>query len=477
MLSFNVKIRNRLRWMYVLTDFVSTNAAVFCYNIFRWYAKEETFETIGLYYSMSKVWGGQIFFPLLMMLVYWLSGYYNHVETRSRAQETITTLASAWIGSLTIFFLAVVNDFTWRRMLVFENLIVLAGLLFACVYIGRFLITRIEVKRIHSRHNFTDAMVMATDAQAVALANRINGLPKGMGVKVSFLLHSDDQPLAPGAENFEIIERADLEKLIQNRGLGMMIVSSGLPMMGGRFTGLLRLAVETDVPLFTSPDINSVALASNRSFNVLGEPLVCLSHPNISDSTSNIKRTVDVLGSIAALLLLSPLFLVTALAIKLDSRGPIFFRQTRLGRGAKPFRIYKFRSMVVNAEADGQARVTVDNDPRITRVGRLLRKYRIDEVPQFFNVIRGEMSLVGPRPERKHFAGQIAARVPLYPLIYQVRPGITSWGMVRFGYASTIDEMVERLRYDLIYLETISISTDLKILLHTFNTVFSGRGK
>ena len=133
--------------------------------------------------------------------------------------------------------------------------------------------------------------------------------------------------------------------------------------------------------------------------------------------------------------------------------------------------------MVCNAEPDGRAKVTVDNDPRVTRFGHFLRKYRLDELPQFWNVLRGEMSLVGPRPERREFAEQIAARVPLYPMLYQVRPGITSWGMVRYGYASDVDQMVERLRYDLIYLESISISTDLKILLHTVNTVVSGRGK
>lgn len=478
MLSLNVRIRNRLRWIYVVTDLVTTNLAVFCFNVYRWSLKADSIPEITGFYKMSSVWGGQILFPLLLMFIYWLSGYYNHVENRSRAQEALTTLGSAFSGALIIFFLAVINDWSWRRIVAFENIFIVTALIFFFVYSGRFLITRTEVKRVHNRHHISDAVVLGTDSQAVALARRINNLPKGMGLKVSALVRlRPGEECADGCTDFDVVERSSLRRLIESRGVGHMIISPSEPLKGEDFASLLKLAVEMDVPLFVSPDINSLALAAHRSFNVLGEPLVCISHPNISDSTVNIKRTVDLLGSTAALLLTSPLFLVLAVAIKLDTPGPVFFLQTRLGRGGKPFRIIKFRSMVTGAEADGKARVTVDNDPRITRMGRFLRKYRLDELPQFWNVIRGEMSLVGPRPERRAFAEQIAARVPGYPLIYQVRPGITSWGMVRYGYASDVDQMVERLRYDLLYLETISISTDIKILLHTVNTVLAGRGK
>lgn len=476
MLSLNLRIRNRLRWIYVITDFVTTNLAMFCFNIFRWVQKGGMVADISVFYHYPKVWLGQIVFPLIMMFIYWLSGYYNHVETRSRTQETITTFLSVIFGALTIFFLAVVNDFSWRRTFVFENLMVSGSLLFGFVYLGRFMITRTEVKRVHTRHHIKDAVIIGTDKHAIALARRINGLPKGMGIRITALVNRrGEHPIEE--TDIETIDYASLHHLLSCRGVGMIILSPEIGWRDAGFGELMRLAVELDIPMFISPDVGTLAIAAKRTFNVLGEPLVCISHPSVSDSTINLKRTSDVVTSLIALTLLSPLFLAMAIAIKIDSPGSIFFRQTRLGRGGKPFKIIKFRSMRMNAEPDGKPMVTTDNDPRITRIGHFMRKYRIDEFPQFINVLRGEMSIVGPRPERKFFADRIAEKVPVYPLIYQVRPGITSWGMVRYGYASTIDEMVERLRYDLLYLETVSISTDLKIMLHTINTVISGRGK
>ncbi|MDE6315412.1 MAG: sugar transferase, partial [Muribaculaceae bacterium] len=182
-------------------------------------------------------------------------------------------------------------------------------------------------------------------------------------------------------------------------------------------------------------------------------------------------------GASLALIILSPPLAALAIAVKRSSPGPVIYRQQRMGRRKREFTILKFRSMYADAEAASGPVLTQADDPRITSVGRFMRKYRLDELPQFWNVIRGEMSLVGPRPERRIFADQIAARVPVYSAIYQIRPGITSWGMVKYGYASTIDQMIERLRYDLIYLENISVATDLKILLHTVATVIGGRGK
>ena len=209
--------------------------------------------------------------------------------------------------------------------------------------------------------------------------------------------------------------------------------------------------------------------------DIAGEPLINICSARMSDSTQNLKRVGDILVSSAALVLLSPLFAIFAILIKRDSKGPVFYRQERIGYHKKPFRIIKFRTMVADAEPAGP-RLSSEGDSRITRLGRFMRKYRLDELPQFVNVLKGEMSLVGPRPEREFFIRQILKKAPYYSLLHQVRPGITSWGMVKHGYASTVDEMVERARFDLIYLENISLMVDLKILLHTVNTVIKGRG-
>ena len=187
------------------------------------------------------------------------------------------------------------------------------------------------------------------------------------------------------------------------------------------------------------------------------------------------KRCFDIVVAALLLVLLSPVFLVLAIAIKVDSPGPVFYRQERVGYRKKPFRIIKFRTMRPDAERCGPALSEAD-DPRVTTLGRRLRKYRLDELPQFWNVLRGDMSLVGPRPERAYYVDLIVARAPYYSLVHQVRPGITSLGMVKYGYASNVEQMVQRLRYDLLYIENISITTDLKILIHTVTTVVTGRG-
>ena len=477
MLSLSVRIRHRLRWYYVSSDFLLTSLAIFLFNIIRWQRATDWAPSLAEYYQMPTIWGGQIIFPLIMMGIYWLSGYYNHVDQRSRAQEFLTTFSSTLVGAFVVFFAALVNDVPHRRLVAAEQIAILWTLLFICVYSGRFLITRLEVRRIHNRHKFHEALVIGTDEKAVDLANRINSLPKGMGLKVvGFVKVRPSDEVCPKCLELEILEMDKLAEITSSRALSNMILSPGLeksPML----SEIIRQCMPLDMMLYLSPTIESAVLTTKRQFNVAGEPLINITTANISDSVWNVKRVCDVVLSSLALVVGLPVLGVIALAIKRDDKGPVFYRQERVGYHGRDFKIIKFRTMRTDAEKHDGPRLTTDDDPRITKVGRFLRKYRLDELPQFVNVLRGDMSLVGPRPERRHFANQIAERVPLYPMIYQVRPGITSWGMVRFGYASNIDQMVERLRYDLFYLENISISTDLKILLHTINTVVSGQGK
>ena len=245
---------------------------------------------------------------------------------------------------------------------------------------------------------------------------------------------------------------------------------------GIRQTGqLINTLFPLDRTILIPADLYSIIAARPCMFTVTGEPLIDISHSQASKMTLNLKRTADVLVSATALLLLLPLFVLLALAVRIDSRGCVFYRQQRIGYHKKPFYIYKFRTMRADAEASGPALSTLE-DPRVTRVGHFLRKYRLDELPQFWNVLRGDMSLVGPRPEREYYIRQIVARAPYYSLLHQVRPGITSWGMVKYGYASNVDQMLERLRYDLLYIDNVSMAVDLKILFFTIHTVLTGKG-
>lgn len=190
-----------------------------------------------------------------------------------------------------------------------------------------------------------------------------------------------------------------------------------------------------------------------------------------------VKRAFDVVASTIGLILLSPLFAVIALQVKLSSPGPVIYSQERIGMYGLPFRIYKFRTMVIDAEADGVPQLAHDHDPRITRLGHWLRKYRLDELPQLWNIIRGDMSLVGHRPERAYFIEQIMKEAPYYCLLYKVRPGLAGWGMIRVGYADTMEQLVERLNCDIVYVENMSLLLDLKIMFFIFGVIILGKGK
>jgi len=190
----------------------------------------------------------------------------------------------------------------------------------------------------------------------------------------------------------------------------------------------------------------------------------------------SIRRVVSAILAAVFLLLLLPFFLVIACLIKLDSPGPVIYSQIRVGENGKRIRIYKFRSMRKDAELNGDAVWAVENDPRITRVGHFLRKSRIDELPQLYNILIGELDFVGPRPERPEFVEILQAMIPYYALRHTVRPGITGWAQVMFHYGSTIDESKEKLQYDLFYVKNLSVKLDLLILFHTLKIVLLGRG-
>lgn len=450
----------RFRLAYMASDLVMLNIGWTLFNLVRYYTLPPEYGSLSLqtFFWLPQIVMGQILIPLLMLGFYALSGFYNEAVFKSRLDDIRNTFAVTVAGMLAVYFAVLVNDTIPERMRVYETMLVLFGLLAFPTLLGRLAITYVQRIRGISGPGFCKAVIVGDRSGATMLARR---LQDSRGIKM-----------------FEIVgimspDEASTETLARSGAQAIIVAPDSRP--AAESVGLLATLYRTDLQIFITPHLYQLITSRPRIDAIVGEPLINITNANLSPSTQNFKRVGDVVFSAAAMMVLLPVYAAIALAVRIDSPGPVIYRQQRLGYHKKKFYILKFRTMRAGAEEHGPA-LSAPGDSRITRVGRFLRKYRLDELPQFWNVLRGHMSLVGPRPEREFFARQIQERVPYYSLIHQVRPGITSLGMVKYGYATTVDEMIERLRYDLLYIENVSFGLDIKILFHTVNTVITGRG-
>lgn len=472
------------RLLCIVTDWFTTFIAFFCFNIFRFFYMHLGDDLNELYYFLlsEKLILEQIFVPLILLFIYWLSGYYNNPFQRSRLNELLVTLYSQLFNAVVIYLAALTNDQLYLRRENWMLLLILFLLLFTFTYIGRLVVTEKMMKKIRKHKLRPRTVVIGVSEEARLVGERLKNSSSASGIElIGFMPFGNEKETINEINGEPVNQISDIEQLkdlCRDSLIDQVII---VPPAGKSPTKkvlhLLYSLYPFDISIKINPDILSILTPVIRLEDIMGEPFVDIATPRISEFSKNVKRTVDVIASCLGMVILSPLYAALAIAVKRSGDGPILYTQERIGRHRKPFNILKFRSMVIDAEKDGLPRLSSDDDSRITRIGHWMRKYRLDELPQFWNVLKGEMSLVGPRPEREYFIDRIIKKAPWYTMVLQVRPGITSWGMVKYGYATDIEQMIERNRFDLIYLANMSIALDFKILIHTIKTVGSGSGK
>ena len=456
---------------YILSDFISASVAWLLFNILRYevFAIDEGADSLLDYLQYPGVLGGQVVIPLFWLVLYYFSGYYNKPFGKSRLTELFSTFITVLIGTVFVFFALLLDDIPRSIDIYYKLFFGMFGLQFFITYIPRLLITQSGMRKIKNREWAMKVLIIGAGGKAVRIAHDLYRL----GYDICGFVSEDERTPVKADRNQVLGTVEDIPVLMEKENVDEIVLAVESK-NNKALLGILYSLYRYKRPIKVLADrFNMLSKIQLRT--IRGIPLVDVTDNNFSPAEQNIKLFLDKVCSVVALLFLSPIFAYIAWRVKKDSPGPVFFRQERIGYLGQPFWMYKFRTMYVNAEENGPS-LSSEDDLRVTPFGRIMRKYRLDELPQFWNVLKGDMSLVGPRPERKYFIDEIVKTAPYYYLLHNVRPGITSLGMVKYGYAASVDKMVERMEYDILYYENMSLTLDLTILIYTVKTVITGKG-
>ncbi len=472
--------RRREILKYVIADYLCSAITWTAFWIFRkLFIETEKFGVkVPLTFDTKFFLVALLLIPAFWIALYLLSGIYANVYRKSRIAEIKQLFVTGIIGVLILFFTLLLKNVIITYKSYYLSISVLFGLQFILTSFAHILITSITNRKIHRREIGFNTILVGSNNKAIQLYDDMQSQHVSSGNKFIGFVHVDASNGSTSELSLKLKHLGEFENihdiiLKENAEEVIIAIESSEHKY---IESIINKLSDTSTVIKIIPDMYDILTGSVKFSSIIDAPLIVVSKDVLEPKQVILKRVFDILSSLFCLIILSPVYLIIAIIIKATSQGPIFYSQERIGLHGKPFTIYKFRSMTHGAEKNGPALSSKD-DSRITKVGKFLRKTRLDELPQFFNVLIGTMSVVGPRPERRFFIDQIIQKAPQYTHLHKIKPGITSWGQVKYGYAENVDQMVRRMKYDLLYLENISFLLDIRILIYTVLIVVQGRGK